>query len=127
MSKCKAGEMMTFIEVKYLITGAYYHACTINYAIIINSNWTSCHSGDRLAVECFFHQCESFHALLGRPSGQISCHSGGSWMVFVQFEFSHELSGCISGRLSYNSGGSWMVFHQCNSALFLKWKTDWKE
>ena len=25
-----------------------------------------------------FRQCESFHALSGRPSGQISCQSGGS-------------------------------------------------
>ena len=62
-----------------------------------------CHSGDRLAVECF-HQCESFHALLGCPSGQISCHSGGSWMVFVQFEFNHALSSYNSGRISYYIG-----------------------
>ena len=33
MSKCKAGEIMTITEVKYLITGVYYHAYTINYAI----------------------------------------------------------------------------------------------
>ena len=72
----------------------------------------------------FFHQWESFHALSGRPTGQISCHSVGSWMVFVLFEFSHALSGYHSGRIFYNSGGSWMVFHQCNPALFLKWN-DW--
>ena len=70
-------------------------------------------------------QCESFNALLGHPSGSTSCHSSGSWMVFVQFEFNHALASYNSGRISYYSGESWMVFHQCNPALFLRWETAW--
>ena len=72
----------------------------------------------------FFHQCESFHALSGHPSGQIS--SSQKWQlngfcpIWIQ-SCTLRLYFC---RISYNSGGSWMVFHQCNPALFLKWN-DW--
>ena len=31
-----------------------------------------------------FHQCEAFHALSGRPSGWISCHSGSNWMAVLK-------------------------------------------
>ena len=36
-----------------------------------------------VAIEWYFRQCESFHALSGRSSCQISYHSGGSLTVFT--------------------------------------------
>ena len=50
----------------------------------------------------------------GCPSGRISYHSGGSWMVFHQCEAFHALSGCPSRWISCHS---WIVI----SRAFIKW------
>ena len=102
---------------------------SINYAIIINkcsiacivktfssslvsSIWLNVAQQNLHSSQTLLHLWNNVFS--GCPSGQISYHSGGSWMVFHQCEAFHALSGCPSRWISCHS---WIVI----SRAFIKW------
>ena len=118
----------TFIQVKlFFICGIvcsipfWYHLCWcpplkwwwwwwISWWLVLVGDAEGNTKGDtsQTGRSCCFSQT-------GCPSGRISYHSGGSWMVFHQCESFHALSGCPSGWVSCHS---WIVI----SRAFIKWQ-----